>query len=95
MAQRLPGLPIGGLWVEVERGFHVGNDHGRYLGSVAVAPDGGITAFGARSEFLGSFDSVDDAKASVLSAGADESRPTRTTVRPLRQIFSRLTEMPR
>lgn len=84
-----------GLWVEVERGFHVGNDHGRYLGSVAVAPDGSITAFGERSDFLGSFESVDEAKSAVLSVSADDSVRTEGATRPRRSVFSRLTVVPR
>lgn len=82
------------LWVEVERGFHVGNDHGRYLGSVTVAPDGSITAFGERSDFLGAFDSVDAAKTGVLSANADETVRTDVQARPLQSLLSRLSVMP-
>lgn len=84
-----------GLWVEVEPGFHVGNDHGHYLGSVAVSPEGGISAFGARSEFLGRFDEVADAKAVVVSSRADAPVREQPSSRSWTGIFARSTVVSR
>lgn len=66
--KRRPGRPERGLWVEVEPGFHVGNERGQFLGSVQAGEGGGFTAFDARSEFLGGFEQLDHAKAAVVAA---------------------------
>lgn len=66
-----------GLWVEVEPGFHVGNDRRQFLGSITGTPREGFMAFGAQSDFLGQFTDLDAAKAAVVSAsmiGDDASR---------------------
>nr|WP_314842063.1 hypothetical protein [uncultured Microbacterium sp.] len=60
--------PKRGLWAEVDPGFHVGNERGRFLGSVTASAEGGFSAFGERSDFLGHFDCLDDAKAAVIAA---------------------------
>lgn len=60
-----------GLWAEVDPGFYVGNDRGRFLGSVTTASDG-YSAFGATSEFIGRFDALDLAKAAVVAANPVE-----------------------
>ncbi|WP_144876033.1 hypothetical protein [Microbacterium sp. 1.5R] len=57
-----------GLWVEVEPGFHVGNDGLQYLGSITVVPGRGFEAAGPRSEVIGIFSDLDDAKAAAVSA---------------------------
>lgn len=57
-----------GLWVEVDPGFHVGNDRAQFLGSITGTSIDGFTAFGARSEFLGRFADLDAAKAAVAAA---------------------------
>ncbi|WP_157560275.1 hypothetical protein [Microbacterium sp. H83] len=62
-----------GLWVEVEPGFHVGNDRRQFLGSVTGTLAEGFTAFGPQSDFVGRFPSLDEAKAAVAAASA--SRP--------------------
>lgn len=59
-----------GLWVEVEPGFHVGNDGLQYLGSITVVPGRGFEASGPRSDVIGIFSDLDDAKAAVASASA-------------------------
>ncbi|SEB35608.1 hypothetical protein [Microbacterium hydrocarbonoxydans] len=60
-----------GLWVEVEPGFHVGNDGQQYLGSITGNIVEGFTAFGPTSEVIGRFEQLDEAKAAVaLVAGA-------------------------
>ena len=71
-----------GLWVEVDPGFYVGNDGRQFLGSVNGNPAGGFSAFSARSEFIGRFSELDDARDAVIatarttsSAGAPESVP--------------------
>jgi len=69
--RRRPSLirPPRGLWVEVERGFHVGNERGIFLGSVKAAdPEPGFHAFGATSDHLGHFVALDEAKAAVVAA---------------------------
>lgn len=60
--------PRGMLWVEVDPGFFVGNDRRQYLGSISARPEGGFSAFGARSDFIGQFDELDQAKDAVLRA---------------------------
>lgn len=63
--------PPRGLWVEVERGFHVGNERGVFLGSVKAAdPEPGYHAFGATSEHIGWFDELEAAKEAVVAASA-------------------------
>lgn len=57
-----------GLWVEVDPGFHVGNDRRQFLGSITGTPREGFRAFGARSDFIGQFDDLDDAKAAIATA---------------------------
>lgn len=57
-----------GLWVEVDPGFHVGNDRRQFLGSITGTPAEGFRAFGARSDFIGRFDDLDEAKAAVIAA---------------------------
>ncbi|MCK2023147.1 hypothetical protein KZC52_09450 [Microbacterium sp. kSW2-24] len=62
-------LPPRGLWVEVERGFHVGNERGVFLGSVKAAdPEPGYHAFGPTSEHIGWFDELEGAKVAVIAA---------------------------
>ncbi|UPL14375.1 hypothetical protein [Microbacterium galbinum] len=62
-------LPPRGLWVEVERGFHVGNERGVFLGSVKAAdPEPGYHAFGPTSEHIGWFDELEAAKVAVIAA---------------------------
>ncbi|MGN7966676.1 hypothetical protein ACTJKK_11415 [Microbacterium sp. 22179] len=62
-------LPARGLWVEVERGFHVGNERGVFLGSVKAAdPEPGYHAFGPTSEHIGWFDQLEAAKVAVIAA---------------------------
>lgn len=63
-----PVQPRGMLWAEVDPGFFVGNDRRQFLGSISTLPSGGFSAFGARSEFIGEFDELDDAKDAVLRA---------------------------
>lgn len=59
-----------GLWVEVDPGFHVGNDRRQFLGSITRETDG-FSAFGPSSEFVGRFDELDEAKeAVIMAAGA-------------------------
>lgn len=59
-----------GLWVEVDPGFHVGNDRRQFLGSIAREGQG-FNAFGPTSEFVGRFDELDEAKeAVIMAAGA-------------------------
>lgn len=60
----------GGLWVEVDPGFHVGNDRRQFLGSIAGTPLEGFRAFGPQSDFLGRFDHLDEAKAAVAAAAS-------------------------
>lgn len=76
-ARRRAGRASRGLWVEVEPGFHVGNDRRQFLGSIARTPDGGFSAFGPRTEFIGRYELLDEAKAAIIaltsSAGAAES----------------------
>ncbi len=60
-----------GLWAEVDPGFYVGNDRGRFLGSVTTGADG-YSAFGATSEFIGCFAALDLAKAAVVAASPVE-----------------------
>ncbi|MFK0402525.1 hypothetical protein ACIQTT_09370 [Microbacterium sp. NPDC090225] len=63
--------PPRGLWVEVERGFHVGNERGLFLGSVKAAdPEPGYHAFGPTSEHIGWFDELEAAKVAVVAASA-------------------------
>lgn len=57
-----------GLWVEVEPGFHVGNDGLQYLGSITVVPGRGFEASGPRSDVMGVFSDLDDAKAAVAAS---------------------------
>jgi len=57
-----------GLWVEVDPGFHVGNDRRQFLGSITGTPIEGFRAFGAQSDFIGQFDHLDAAKAAVVAA---------------------------
>lgn len=57
-----------GLWVEVDPGFHVGNDRRQFLGSITGTPLEGFRAFGAQSDFIGQFDDLDAAKAAVAAA---------------------------
>ncbi len=57
-----------GLWVEVEPGFHVGNDRRQFLGSITGTPREGFRAFGPQSDFIGQFDGLDAAKAAVAAA---------------------------
>jgi hypothetical protein len=57
-----------GLWVEVDPGFHVGNDRRQFLGSITGTPREGFRAFGAQSDFIGQFDRLDDAKAAIAAA---------------------------
>jgi len=64
-----------GLWVEVEPGFHVGNDRRQFLGSIARASDGGFSAFGPRTEFIGRYDLLDEAKAAVIALAVAPSAP--------------------
>ncbi|MCI1019689.1 hypothetical protein HWD99_13745 [Microbacterium sp. C5A9] len=60
-----------GLWVEVDPGFHVGNDRRQYLGSITEIPGEGFDAFGPTSDFIGRFDELDEAKEAVIMvAGA-------------------------
>ncbi|WP_311243957.1 hypothetical protein [Microbacterium sp. WCS2018Hpa-23] len=59
-----------GLWVEVDPGFHVGNDRRQFLGSIAGTPLEGFRAFGPQSDFLGLFDDLDVAKAAVVAAAS-------------------------
>ncbi|GAA1233323.1 hypothetical protein JOF42_000824 [Microbacterium phyllosphaerae] len=59
-----------GLWVEVEPGFHVGNDRRQFLGSITGTPLEGFRAFGPQSDFLGQFDDLDVAKAAVATAAS-------------------------
>jgi hypothetical protein len=56
-----------GLWVEVDPGFHVGNDRRQFLGSITGTPREGFRAFGAQSDFIGEFDDLDAAKAAVVA----------------------------
>ncbi len=63
-----------GLWVEVDPGFHVGNDRRQFLGSITGTPGEGFSAFGPSSEFVGRFDELDEAKeAVIMAAGAAAS----------------------
>lgn len=55
-----------GLWVEVEPGFHVGNDGRQYLGSITGNIVEGFTAFGPTSEPIGRFEQLDEAKVAVV-----------------------------
>ena len=57
-----------GLWVEVDPGFYVGNDRRQFLGSITGTPREGFRAFGARSDFIGRFEVLDEAKAAVIAA---------------------------
>lgn len=60
-----------GLWVEVDPGFHVGNDGRQYLGSITGNIVEGFTAFGPTSEAIGRFEQLDEAKVAVVRvAGA-------------------------
>ncbi|KQQ66826.1 hypothetical protein ASF63_06070 [Microbacterium sp. Leaf320] len=59
-----------GLWVEVDPGFHVGNDRRQFLGSITGTPREGFRAFGPQSDFLGRFDDLDEAKAAVAAAAS-------------------------
>lgn len=59
-----------GLWVEVDPGFHVGNDRRQFLGSITGTPLEGFRAFGPQSDFLGAFDELDAAKAAVAAAAS-------------------------
>lgn len=59
-----------GLWVEVDPGFHVGNDRRQFLGSITGSSAEGFRAFGARSEFLGRFADLETAKVAVAVAVA-------------------------
>lgn len=61
-----------GLWVEVEPGFHVGNDRRQFLGSITGTPAKGFTAFGPQSDFVGSFHDLDAAKAAVAAAASGQ-----------------------
>lgn len=63
-----------GLWVEVEPGFHVGNDRHQFLGSIAGTRAEGFTAFGPQSDRVGRFADLDEAKAAVVAA-ASAPRP--------------------
>nr|WP_201468530.1 hypothetical protein [Microbacterium hydrocarbonoxydans] len=63
-----------GLWVEVDPGFHVGNDRRQFLGSITREGEG-FSAFGPSSEFVGRFDELDEAKEAVIMA-AGASAPT-------------------
>lgn len=56
-----------GLWVEVDRGFFVGNDRRGFLGSITGTPAEGFSAFGPQSELLGSFRDLDEAKEAVIA----------------------------
>ncbi|MGJ0390305.1 hypothetical protein [Microbacterium sp. CGR1] len=59
-----------GLWVEVDPGFHVGNDRRQFLGSITGTPREGFRAFGPQSDFLGMFDELDAAKVAVAAAAS-------------------------
>ncbi|WP_431074653.1 hypothetical protein [Microbacterium phyllosphaerae] len=59
-----------GLWVEVDPGFHVGNDRRQFLGSITGTPLEGFRAFGPQSDFVGLFDDLDVAKAAVAAAAS-------------------------
>ena len=59
-----------GLWVEVDPGFHVGNDRRQFLGSITGTAPEGFRAFGPRSDFIGLFGDLDEAKAAVVAASA-------------------------
>ena len=59
-----------GLWVEVDPGFHVGNDRSQYLGSINGDAVVGFSAFGPRSEYVGRFDDLEAAKAAVIAAAS-------------------------
>lgn len=52
----------GALWVKVDPALFVGNDRGRYLGSIEVDEAGAFVAYGADSAFCGRFDALEDAK---------------------------------
>lgn len=60
-----------GLWVEVDPGFHVGNDRRQFLGSITGTAPEGFRAFGPRSDFIGLFGDLDEAKAAVVAASAE------------------------
>lgn len=62
-----------GLWVEVDPGFHVGNDRRQFLGSITGTTLEGFRAFGPQSNFLGLFDDLDVAKAAVAAAASSTS----------------------
>lgn len=59
-----------GLWVEVDPGFHVGNDRRQFLGSITGTPREGFRAFGPQSDFVGLFADLDVAKAAVAAAAS-------------------------
>lgn len=63
-----------GLWVEVDPGFHVGNDKRQFLGSITRETDG-FSAFGPSSEFVGKFDELDEAKEAVIMAAGASAHP--------------------
>lgn len=75
------------LWVQVEAGLHVGNDRGRYLGSIEV--DGDLfVAYGADAQFLGRFPRIEDAKgAAARQVEAPAGRRRRRRPRSLRDVY--------
>lgn len=81
-------MSAGALWVQVDGGLLVGNDGERYLGSIEVGASGEFVAYGPRSELLGRYVSLDEAKsaaaqhvpvaASALTAPALSAAPAGT-----------------
>lgn len=63
------------LWACVEAGFHVGSRGGDFLGYVDRQANGEYIAFDARSQWLGSFPTLDEATVAVSRTslvGADD-----------------------
>lgn len=58
-------MTAGALWVRVDGGLLVGNDGGRYLGSIEAGASGEFVAYGPHSELLGRYVSVEEAKAAA------------------------------
>ena len=60
-------------WVEVQRGLHVANRRGEYVGYIAATSQGTYVAVDDRSNEIGTYDALLEAKA-AFSAGVSRQR---------------------
>jgi hypothetical protein len=61
-------------WARVDDGFYVGSRDGVFLGCIDVLPDGRFAALDARTQPIGTRESLPEAMHAVISASQEESR---------------------